>query len=143
MYKYLILITTLSSCAPQNEAEFVSLAPELATHWDSFVREASNRERPIKTSNVVIKFGDLNKPSTAAICEYKSTPTITFSTKYYNYFMQTGQPHLVEHVMYHELGHCILGKHHNDNGLRIMNTFVMSQSTYLQNKEALLDDLFN
>lgn len=53
-----------------------------------------------------------------------------------------------ELLMFHELGHCALGRYHRNTAtplnipVSIMTTYIMDSDTYIQNKEYYMDELF-
>lgn len=98
---------------------------------------------------VTIKFGEENS-GTGGNCKIgftilfaESPPEITINQKYWtNSLSEIGRKLLI----YHELGHCVLGKgHSSDEELDIMNSDSMigSDTFFLKNPQPYLDRYFH
>ncbi|MFK7910251.1 MAG: hypothetical protein AB8F34_06570 [Akkermansiaceae bacterium] len=86
------------------------IAPELQPFLDSFITELVNRE--IEYNNIDdldLVFAQL-PPNTAGIC-YIDGQRVEINISFFN-----DNESLLE-LVYHELGHCILGMEHRDNSI--------------------------
>ena len=153
IYALLAIMSILSiGCAPQSQFEpqqEYTIEPALAQYVESFQADSNRLGRPMSITSLVVQFDTL-PDRVIANCTRSgySSPVIRFSTTYYNYYKSQGLDHDIEQVMYHELGHCILGLSHNDdkasNGWpqSIMNTYHFSGSLYYNYKDNYLNQLF-
>lgn len=151
----LIIISLMSilsiGCAPSFQTEpqrTMSIEPELLQYVESFQADSNRLGRPMSINDLVVQFDTLPDRVIANCTRGYGTPIIRFSITYYNYYKSQGLDHDIEQVMYHELGHCILGLNHNDTtGVNnwpqsIMNTYHFSGSLYYNYKNDYLMQLF-
>jgi ATP-dependent Zn protease len=88
--------------------------------------------------------------TTLAVCKYNNTKSsIVINTYSWSSLSEVEK----EIVIYHELGHCVLGLKHDNtkvdhdwvlsSPLSIMYPYVLEQDWYLKNKKEYLDELFS
>lgn len=157
--KGLLLILSLiglSACGRElteqsSVAKVVQIDPELAPYVEMFEQDAKRLGKHITIDNLVVQFGDTGKDSYIAVCKVSSqtNPTIIFSTKFYNYYKKQGMFTDIEQVVFHELGHCVLGLNRNDtrdqktdNPVSVMNTYHFSGDLYNEFRNNYLMQLF-
>lgn len=98
---------------------------ELKPYYDQFIYMFN-----IKKTNILLTFGDTNRTADSAIgiCNY-FTNTVTINRPFWNNAPYTSKIALI----WHELGHCLLFKDHDDTPLldgcpaSIMNSYLPSR----------------
>jgi hypothetical protein len=106
--------------------------------------------KPVSIYNLIIRFGtDPNKKTRVGWCaiDYKKTPTIYIKKDYWDVADNTRK----EALMFHELGHCVLGRRHNSNSyegipalpISLMYPNMEVASYYPYKKEEYLEELFS
>lgn len=99
--RYLLLVLLLAGCGK------ASVDPELQPYLDSF---QSDTNVQIATP-VTLKFGDIRESAEDGLCENGlGIPVITIDKTAWAQADDTNRKLLV----YHELGHCVLGRSHDD-----------------------------
>lgn len=154
VYSLLAIMAMLSiGCAPiaqhEPDSQYI-IEPALEQYVQSFQADSNRLGRPMAITNLVVQFDTLDSKVIANCTRGNGTSVIRFSTTYYNYYMSQGMESDIEQVMYHELGHCILGLSHNDTKAgqynwpsSIMNTYHFAGWLYSQYKhDYLLELLF-
>lgn len=151
-----MILLSLSSCGrPVSDEQASSTAQidaELKPYVDMFLQDASRLGRNVTIGGLIVKFdNDLGNKNFIATCKTgsKMLPTITFSNNFYNYYKSRGMFNDIEQVMFHELGHCLLGLQHNDAidqrtryPVSIMNTYHFSGDLYNKFRDSYLMQLF-
>lgn len=133
---YPILLIFLSSCG-ESEKPPAPIAPELKPYFDEFLFEAG--ERSVSP--------DLSKLESIEVTYSPTHPLGRCSNGrvVINLRVAMGDVCKVKVAMFHELGHCLLGKKHTppDGGVHIMQPVIESAcAVYLLVWEELLDELF-
>lgn len=122
---------------PPEYAATVEVDPEVSSIVAKFYSEAAEA-RPIRSIYVPIKFVRGYDNEDVARC-YQVGPfkLIHLSRDYW------GNTNEVAHeaLVYHELGHCVLGKKHEGQGL--MRAWVLENSDYTNNRAKYLRELFS
>lgn len=134
-YIVLIMITLCSiSCGkPKGKDMPISVRPFVVMfehHWGKQI------------DNIFITFGDLPQ-GRAGECTNLSNGDIVIDTLFWAYATVATK----EQLIFHELGHCVLGREHNAkivNGREqsIMNPNLLLDSTYLPNRDEYIKELF-
>jgi hypothetical protein len=138
--KYLVLVLLLSGCMPRrhHHTNTFQVSPDLLPYVLRFEAEALKRGKTIKIQ-------DLIASGVLAYCVVGTdSPTIKIVDR--DWFDHTSDASR-EHVVFHELGHCILGRDHNDaqeyfGPSSLMNTYMFDDETYLMYHDWYLDELF-
>lgn len=165
-YFYLILFTALlSSCGiplPLQKDLVVKdrNAVRVNTTTDpvfaSFVQEfeikgkAKTGNADFNVGDVPINFGDTENPNFQGVCfEYPDgTKEVIIKESWWN---TVNNQEYRESLIFHELGHCVLGRDHldetaNNGGLSykisMMNSVILTPEAYQPNKDAYLEELF-
>lgn len=89
----------------------------------------------MEIDNLVVGYDDL-KGDRLGECRYGKTPTVVLDIA-----IKDRSDIYLEIVMFHELGHCILGRDHNEE-LSIMNTYKVQDYIYVMNYSAYISELF-
>lgn len=112
-YSILPLILLISACG---QAPKFSVDPALEPYVISFYSEASNKGKHIQHYSLVVTMdtkGDLQSKGYAGICHLKQGehPWVEINQVYWN----SADTQHRQQVVYHELGHCLLGRAHKSN----------------------------
>lgn len=110
---------------------------ELVPFLKSFLADARSHDVDLGSSpsGLILVFGDLESPHVGQ-CQ-SGTQTITIDRTYW----LNSPDELRQEVLYHELGHCLLNRGHVSY-LSIMQPYVLSSFDFENNKQALIDELF-
>lgn len=113
---------------------------------EEFIVDAVHYNHPLVIDNLVIVYKDL-EPTVGGTCLLNgvNTPLITINSAiFYNVTKITQKM-----ILYHELGHCVLGREHNDVNLpsglpaSIMNSWIIDDIYFIQHEDYYLNELFN
>ncbi len=144
------------ACQPENSfvaeetTDFDDVDNGLQSYFNSFENEARMRGQEIDLSeyNLTASIEEIHEDGVAGTCSFGSNipNTIVIDRQ----FWINSSPNRREMVVFHELGHCVLGQGHRDdqnqNGicLSIMNSGLAGCSVAYnsQNKDYYLDELF-
>lgn len=104
----------------------------------TFERESIVYGRPIDVVDLVIKFSETLPEDVVGRCHrnFNAAPLILINITWWEYLSVDEK----EILLFHELGHCILGLAHSDNGAAIMNTHLLGG--YGGSRGKLLSDYF-
>jgi len=139
----------LSACEPETIVISVVDTP-LQAYFNRFIDEAAIRGLDVTyaTSQVDATISDIAEPNVIGQCSWNQTHqhSITLDKNYWSKANELQR----EFVVFHELGHCVLGLDHVDNTDAYGNcTSIMTSGTgdcrvlYTNNNRSrLLDDLF-
>jgi hypothetical protein len=130
---FLILISITS---------FAQINPDFQTYYDSFLSDASSRSVSLDLSySLNMKFVYHHRHSYLGISllsnEIKNAD-ILIKRDAWDAMTVTERKILI----YHELGHVLLHRPHQDHNLSLMNSSAISETIYLNNENTLLDELF-
>lgn len=136
-----ILLLCAASACGQKKLEI----GEFAGYVAKFENISSTVGAPVKVDDLVISFGPLPDPRQEGLCELgDGTPTITLRESSW----RTMSEDLREALIYHELGHCVLKRVHDDRITRdnkpisLMNHVVVAPKDYVPNKPYYQSELF-
>ena len=141
------LLLFIYSCSQENDNEIES---ELQIHFNNFVEEASDHGMYISLDDLDIGGYIINIEQQGTLGQCKSytngSKQIVIDQPYWNRADQMEK----EYLVFHELGHCLLGREHKD--IKDSNGFCLSimqsgdggcEGIYnLQNRDGLLEELF-
>lgn len=146
----IILLTglTFSSCSKSNDKVIES---ELLTYFEDFELEAEARGVNIEISKVDISgyIQNIETRGTLGQCKTYSdgSQEVIIDEQYWNRISSSEK----EYLVFHELGHCLLDKEHNDTKDSAGNCISIMQSGNndctgiynSDNRSSLLDQLFS
>lgn len=152
--KNLILILSLGliGCAQEKT---VNINGEFSVYLDRFESLAAQYNRSVDFSNLVVTYDDsLSGSNTLGVCRSggSSSPMITINTKFWKSASVSNSAR--EQLMFHELGHCVLGRPHNSQTVfasdssytpipvSIMHPYHLSRAFYEGNYSQYLSELF-
>lgn len=109
----LLLSFVLAGCNQHLKPyKILSIDPQLQPYFYSFLKDAADLGHPILVDNLSMHFvTNLIPSSHQGVCEKnKNPPRILISLQYWQSFQEIEKKALV----YHELGHCVLGLEHDN-----------------------------
>jgi len=142
-----ILLTTITSCNKDNDNE---IEAELQFHFDSFVTEAFEHGMDISLEDLDIGgyIENIQESGTLGQCKTYSNGSkqVVIDLPYWNSADEIER----EYIVFHELGHCLLGREHKDDKDSEGDCVSIMQSgdsgcdgVYdLENRNELIDELF-
>lgn len=142
MGRGIVLIVLLFSCSETIEVlriESQNVSPILSPYLNSFVEKGNKRGVNIEVpENYVLIFSDTLSVYGLSIQDTRGNKSVFIDVSVNqkpNYF--------IEYVVFHELGHSLLGLKHEDCYCIMNEDAFLGASVYQQHKEQLLDQLFN
>ena len=126
--------------------------PRVVQFVDRFYTEAEARGVVIERYNLIVivqphntgRFVDQNDPTAeiVGLSIRQGEQRIVFIDERYVEFKDRVDLNL-EQLVFHELGHALLGKHHDENSFSVMNTDFNIEFYYKENiRKEVLDNLF-
>lgn len=100
--------------------------------------------RPDRLSVRIKSLKSVSRKTIGLCVKGKSRNTITLDTKFWNQVDEIRK----ETLLYHELGHCVLGRGHTSKRMAsgeyvsIMTPYILSEKTYLAHREYYILELF-
>jgi hypothetical protein len=142
--KISVLVLTAIAASACGRAPVLELG-EFAPYVAKFEQTSIEVGKPVQVNDLVVKFGPTEERQDA-VCETGDaiTPTILINQLSWSRMTEADR----EALMYHELGHCVLGRNHittrNTNGqpISLMYPVAISAHVYLENKESFIRELF-
>lgn len=120
---------------------FAQIDTDLQPFYDSFLSDANSRDVTLDLSYTLkMKFSasKINYRGVSITDSENASFLILFRKEVWDTLTVTERKILV----YHELGHTLLHRKHQEYNLSLMNSVLVSESTYLTNENDLLDELF-
>jgi hypothetical protein len=119
---------------------------EYSAYVEAFENEGRAHGQSISAGSLVIMDSDELPSRVHARCHtgFLQTPTILVNKAVWPGLSENTR----EAVMFHELGHCVLGRNHKDDvdekgtKISLMHTFTPIGNTYASNREHFLTELF-
>lgn len=117
---------------------------EIQPYITNFENYSKNYGLNIKVTNLVVNYNTSTSEVAGSCLDGQFiTPTITLNTTYWN----TTDSTLKEIIMFHELGHCVLGRVHrldiiNGEPVSIMYPYILNDLVYQNSKDAYLKELY-
>lgn len=140
MKKILALLTLVYGCGSENPFTSKDIRSEdLRAIYEEFMDKcrAADKCGIQNDRSLIIEYGDTGSGNVLGWCyrERFKANRIVITPRIKN------SP-LLEVVMYHELGHCVLGLGHYENGNDIMNAFVINGSEFKKEKSYYINRMF-
>lgn len=159
---FLIFVTSLSSCGlplhrdlvVKNKGEvrqFSSTNPlfnNIVSQFEQAGRQYSGNSQ-FTVSNVPVNFGNTENEKFEGVCF--SYPDGTTEVIIREAWWNSASQALKESLLYHELGHCVLGRDHDNETFSVdgtthkasmMNSVIVNSSKYTSYKAGYLTELF-
>lgn len=125
----LYLLFALTGCA-QKPGDYLDVASDIQPYYAAFKTEAASRGANVDISHLRIQFDEgligSNKAGSCTISVSKSIDLVNqISTTHLNITINpekfyTADEYLRYELIFHELGHCLLGLRHNDNTILVL-----------------------
>jgi len=143
-----ILMLIMSNCTKQSDNE---IEAELKIHFDTFVTEAEAHDMDISLDQIDIGayVANIEQRGTLGQCKSYSdgSKQIVIDQSFWNSASELER----EYVVFHELGHCLLGRDHDDTKDSSGKCISIMQSGdggcdgiyNSQNRNSLLNELFD
>lgn len=141
MRKLILFFLLLTACGPP----ILVADPELKHYIDRFQAAAAAESAPVVSLNLYVHEVDSLPPDTLGMCEhYPGSPEIQILAS--SWIIEDDTLH--EILMFHELGHCVLGRGHNLNKMdgtpvSIMYPYILDRFVYLTHRGAYIHELFH
>lgn len=135
--KRIALLALLTACGEEIPHE---IAPEAQGYYEEFLEHSRAFDRDVSQTNVVIRMS----PTTPKVGPWEvkgfcQDGVVTLNSTYWQH-MNDNQKRL---LVYHELGHCLLGLDHSSDPRSIMsNSTDLAYPTFVRDPEAAIADLF-
>lgn len=142
MFWFIVLMPILIGCGLQKEPVYHVEAG--AEHIASFIQAANRQGVKIQANNLIVRLTALPTNMMGKCYKSKRQNTITLSPLYWTVLSPLDQ----QQLMWHELGHCWLGRGHDNSTLpdgspaSIMNTYHFAQDLYWMHYEHYVNELF-
>ena len=109
-----LVVILLSSACKKEENLGLTIDPELEYFWNKFIEEANARnfELVVDTTNFSMEFGETTVPA-AGQCSSIPGGDVVIDYIIWTELDTTTR----EQLVFHELGHCLLGRHHPFDGI--------------------------
>ena len=153
-----LFLVTLNACAPASKTPSqLNIESQFQPYINNFKVVAAREGHPVTVDNLIVVL-DYTMPGPAsaqsswvlATCTSGNTPTIRVNPIFWNAGYSTSD---LEQLMFHELGHCVLGRSHDSSIVRvtdfndtlpvtIMNPYHMAVFYYNTNHEYYMKELF-
>ena len=124
----LFLFINIASCGDLSKYGFVEI--EFQPYMSCF----NKNSRQIR-NDLIITFNPNLKA--VGVCKLREN-----KIEINNYEWINSTSYQKEFILFHELGHCVLMRNHNDNYFNYMNTFYPAHETIKQYRQVLYDDFF-
>jgi len=141
--KHLIAILLLSATACANHGAQVSVVDDALPYYRTFLSLAKANAMVVQETDLVIRFGDIN-PAWNAVCVMggNHTPTITVNASIWSRLPNSQR----EQLLFHELGHCVLGRQHRTDTINgvpnsIMYPSLVTEFDYQNNRNYYIHEL--
>lgn len=155
MYKFVYLLgisfVTFSACEVEPEITHHVVDEPLQVYFDRFIDEAFTRGQDVEyaTSQVDATISDIATPNVIGQCSWDQT--LKHSIVIDQTYWRAANDLQREFVVFHELGHCVLGRAHVDNSDANGSCIsIMSSGTgdcrvvySISNRNSLVDELFS
>ena len=133
-----VLFLFLVACAGHQPV--VSIDPAFQSYVDQWHSDARLVGHGDEIDDLIIEFGSLLQLGEKGVCftGVGYTPTIQIDVTWWN---EPQDPIQLKYLIYHELGHCILNRVHNNKMIAISNGASVYES--IMNPYAYIDDYYD
>lgn len=145
-YALSILAVTACGQAKKKHEAILDLG-QFSSYVQSFEQVSAEHGRNVEVTDLIVKLADLPDPRERGVCEIATgqTPVIIIDINHWNNATESDR----EQLMFHELGHCVLTRYHNNGTLpggipsSVMNSFRIADVIYDTNHDHYMEELFN
>lgn len=123
----------------------LSIAPESVVYYERFLADAAAQGYSLQIDDLIIVLVDDLESWTPGTCtQGAGTPRIRLNRERWGWQTEATK----EHVMYHELGHCVLQRDHvptwvDGKPTSLMYEQIFDNALYLQHRRYYVQELFN
>ena len=115
---FITLVAILTSCYSGMDDDYTYIQPEIRPYYDQFIQEATKRGIELDTYGVKISFGPMSHDGQQGVTSYRYRELKIDSASY----RWESHP---ESLIFHELGHLLLRREHNDHRIDYNPTSIM------------------
>ena len=119
-----VLGVSTSACAPKEKQHdaFLQVDAPFQDFVSNFEQASSEEGQALVINDLVVAFGSTPNLNETGVCEYaeNETPRITINQRIWN----TLNDYDKQEVMFHELGHCVLKRLHQNGEMMAYNNTV-------------------
>ncbi len=115
-----LVVLTASGCAPKKKHEaFLQIDGPFQDFVHNFEQTSAQEGTPLTVNDLILTFGSTPSMNETGVCEYSEdeTPKITINQRIWN----TLNDYDKQEVIFHELGHCVLRRIHQNSEMRAYN----------------------
>ena len=150
MVKHIIILIPLAGCTLLDEPH-QEITPDLIPFVNEFYTQAHERGVDCRYSDFILTIEPIQaKCNCPGITTYSEIPTVKIDTDAFNHYTQAGQTEeyekyynrILEAIIFHELGHAILGKGHSTGLMSADKVPYHSYAKYEDKRKEYLDELF-
>ena len=149
-----LLGVTASACAPKQKQHesFLQVDAPFLDFVNNFEQVSAQEGTPVQVTDLVLSFGSTPSLNETGVCEWadNETPKITINQRIWN----TLNDYDKQEVIFHELGHCVLKRIHQNTEMMayngtvqvaesIMYPYRISGTIYRDNIVHYHDELFD
>jgi hypothetical protein len=149
-----LLGLSASACAPKEKAHeaFLQVDAPFQDFVNNFEQVSGEEGNPLRINDLIVTFGSTPSLNETGVCEWSEneTPRITLNQRIWN----TLNDYDRQEVMFHELGHCVLRRIHQNSEMMayngtvrvaesIMYPYRISGTIYRDNIVHYHDELFD
>ena len=108
-----VFVFALACVKNKNFVPVYRVPPEFQPYVDTFIKEAANRGHSITITNLIMQYDTTSEDSLCGSCNsVSSNPSIQKIININPNFLCWDNNVELETLIFHELGHCILGRNH-------------------------------
>ncbi len=139
--KYLLLCLSLLGCT---HTPVLDITPEAQLYVTKFEVESILQGKPTEIKDLIVRFSPDLSATTLGQCTSSRTPIIELNSGWW----AGATDDYKEAVVYHELGHCILDRHHTwystpeNIPISLMFIYGVPPEVYVLHKEYYIHELF-
>ena len=148
LFALLLIACGISACgkSPSDPTTPIVDVGNYASYVSRFEAASQSVGKPVTVTNLIIRDGAMESPYENGACVIANgqTPTITIKASAWALLTEPER----ESLIFHELGHCILGRAHNNNvngsgdPVSLMNPYPIGPQTYSANRDGYIVELF-
>jgi len=116
-----MLVLSASACAPKEKQHesFLQIDSSFQTYVSNFEQAAADAGTPLTVSDLVLTFGATSSLNETGVCEWaeNETPRIIVNQRIWNTLSDDDR----QEVIFHELGHCVLRRVHQNGEMLAYN----------------------
>lgn len=148
---------SVTPTTPVNNAPTVALSTDFAPYVVTFKQKAVARNVTVDETTLSISYDpSLTGTNILGVCTRGGgrLPSITVNPTFWQAWATSSRSSEMEQLLYHEMGHCLLNRNHNDATvttadnhsqipISIMNSYHLSPSLYEINYAYYINELYN